>query len=139
MEKETTASFTAELNSLHPMLKWIRTHFEGSGLSDIEIRRIEIALEEALVNIISYAYQAHGGMIELNYHLNPGEDVELTIKDQGLPFNPLKQVKRVNPLATLEETEEGGLGLLFMHKLMDKVEYIRFRESNILTLKKNLK
>ena len=138
MEKNTTASFSAELNSLHPMLEWIRTHLEGSGLSDIEIRRIEIALEEALVNIISYAYQEDRGRIELGYHLKQGKFVELTIKDQGLPFNPLKQAKRVDPLATLEEREEGGLGLLFVHKLMDKVEYTRYRETNILTLKKNL-
>lgn len=133
-----TVSFNAELNALYPMLEWVRSRLETSGLSDVEIRRIEIALEEALVNIISYAYQAKRGMIELEYHLIPGEYVELVIKDQGLPFNPLKQVKKVNPLATLEEREEGGLGVLFMQKLMDKVEYQRYREANILTLRKNL-
>ena len=138
MKKDNTASFTAEQSSLHSMLEWIRTHLETSGLSDVEIRRIELALEEALVNIISYAYQKDRGEIELKYHLSPGEFIELTIKDTGQPFNPMQQVKTVDPSATLEETEEGGLGILFIQNLMDKIEYTRFRETNILTLKKNL-
>lgn len=119
------------------MLEWVRIHLDEAGFSDIEARRIEIALEEALVNIISYAYQGEEGMIELNYHLDE-EYVELVIQDQGLPFNPLKQVKKVDPLIPIEEREVGGLGILFILEIMDKVDYTRSRETNTLTLRKNL-
>lgn len=137
MNEDIHVSFCANLNSLHPMLEWIRAHLEEAGFSDVEVRRIEIALEEALVNIISYAYQGKEGMIELNYHLSE-KYVELVIKDQGLPFNPLKQIKKADPLIPIEEREVGGLGILFILEIMDKVDYTRSRETNTLTLRKNL-
>ncbi|NGX50879.1 MAG: Serine-protein kinase RsbW [Chlamydiae bacterium] len=138
MKKESTVTFCAELSSLYPMLEWVRSQLERSGLSESEIRRVEIALEEVFVNIISYAYQGESGMVEIGYLLNPGESIELTIQDRGLPFNPLTKVREVDPLATLEEREEGGLGIVFMKELMDSVEYTRVHETNILHLKKGL-
>lgn len=131
-------TFQAELSSLYPILNWVREHLEKTGLSDVEIRRIEIALEEGLVNIFSYAYQGEKGTIEISVKHEKGEFVEITFKDQGLPFNPLKHKKEIDPLIPIEEMEVGGLGILFMQKLMDKVEYIRQDDSNILILRKNL-
>lgn len=129
--------FQPELGELHAMLAWIRERLEGAGLSDIEVRRIEIALEEGLVNVISYAYQGKEGTLELGVEVK--EDfVEIRIVDTGLPFNPLKHRREVDPMTPVEELEEGGLGILFMQKLMDKVEYERVHEKNILTLRKNL-
>lgn len=121
------------------MLEWVCSQLKESSLSDVEIRRVEIALEEAFVNIISYAYPQKEGKIELEYQFYPGEFIELTIKDWGIPFNPMKQTAEIDFSASLEEREVGGLGILFIQKLMDKVEYLRFRETNILTLKKSLK
>ena len=67
MKKDDTALFTADLNSLYPMLEWMRTHLEASGLSDVEVRRIEIALEEAFVNIIMNSFPIYlvGSLKEL--------------------------------------------------------------------------
>ena len=135
----TKKTFPAVLNSLHPMLEWVCSQLKETSLSDVEIRRVEIALEEAFVNIISYAYPQEEGRIELEYQFYPVESIELTIKDWGIPFNPMQQMTEVNFSASLEEREVGGLGILFIQKLMDKVEYQRLRETNILTLKKSLK
>lgn len=131
-------TFTAELASLYTILDWIRSYLEETGLSDVEIRRIEIALEEGLVNIFSYAYQGKVGEITIVVHHEVGSFVEITFKDKGLPFNPLKHKKEIDPLVPIESLEEGGLGILFMQKLMDKVEYRRENDSNIITLRKNL-
>ncbi len=131
-------TFTAELASLHPILEWIRNYLEDTGLSDVEIRRIEIALEEGLVNIFCYAYQGKVGNIAVSLSYEEGDYVEIVFKDTGLPFNPLKHKREVDPLTPIESLEEGGLGILFMQKLMDKVEYRREGDANVLTLRKNL-
>lgn len=131
-------TFTAELASLHPILEWIRNYLEDTGLSDVEIRRIEIALEEGLVNIFCYAYQGKVGNIAVSLSYEEGDYVEIVFKDTGLPFNPLKHKREVDPLTPIEALEEGGLGILFMQKLMDKVEYRREGDANVLTLRKNL-
>lgn len=131
-------TFTAELASLHPILDWIRKDLEDTSLSDVEIRRIEIALEEGLVNIFCYAYQGKVGNIDISISHEEGSYVEIIFKDKGLPFNPLKHKREVDPLIPIESLEEGGLGILFMQKLMDKVEYRREDDTNVLTLRKNL-
>lgn len=131
-------TFSAELTSLHPILDWIRNYLEGTGLSDVEIRRIEIALEEGLVNIFSYAYQGKAGTIAISISHEERGYIEIIFKDKGLPFNPLKHKREVDPLTPIESLEEGGLGILFMQRLMDKVEYRREGDTNILTLRKNL-
>ena len=130
--------FNAALNELYAMLEWIREKLDQTSLSDIEVRRIEIALEEGLVNVISYAYQGKEGMIMLSIHFEEGKYVEITIEDSGLSFNLLKHKRKVDPFAPIEELEEGGLGILFIQKLMDKVEYQRFQGKNRLTMRKNL-
>ena len=131
-------TFKAELSSLHPMLNWIRDHLKEIGFSDVERRRIEVALEEGLVNIISYAYQGEVGTIDISVKHEEGKFVEIIFKDHGLPFNPLKHKKEIDPLLPIEEMEIGGFGILFMQKLMDKVEYIRQDDANLLILIKNL-
>jgi len=135
---ENNVSFIAELASLHPMLEWIRVHLEKVGLSDIEIKRLEIAIEEGLVNIISYAYQGERGTIEIAFHYEERKYVEFTITDSGLAFNPLKHKKEIDPFVPIEQLEAGGLGIVFMHKLMDKVEYHRRKGKNHLILRKEL-
>ncbi len=132
------ASFTAELASLYPILNWVGSHLEKTPFSDVEVRRIELALEEGLVNIISYAYQGTVGVIDVSFHLEEGKYVELTFEDGGEPFNPLTHKKERDPFVPIEEMEEGGLGIQFMKELMDKVEYKRDQEKNILILRKKL-
>ncbi|MCB1106575.1 MAG: ATP-binding protein [Chlamydiia bacterium] len=133
-----TKIFKAKLENLREMLGWVCERLEETGLSDVEIRRIEIALEEGLVNVISYAYQEKTGMIQLDVDLKKGEYIEIRIEDEGHPFNPLQHKREIDPMIPVEELQEGGLGILFMQKLMDKVEYQRLQEKNILTLRKNL-
>jgi anti-sigma regulatory factor (Ser/Thr protein kinase) len=61
----------------------------------------------------------------------------LTIKitDKGIPFNPLS-----HPLPDItlpaEERPVGGLGIFLISQLMDKIDYRRQKNQNILTLKK---
>jgi len=46
----------AKLENLESMLQFIRNGAEQQGFSGKEINKIQVAAEEALVNVISYAY-----------------------------------------------------------------------------------
>lgn len=135
---EEQKSFDATLSEMYAMLGWIREKLDQTGLSNIEVKRIEIALEEGLVNVITYAYQGKKGAIALAIRFEAGKYVEITIEDSGFPFNPLKYTRKVDPFASVEELEEGGLGILFIQKLMDTVGYQRSQKKNRLTMRKNL-
>jgi len=128
-------SFQASLNSLDFVLKWVRSYTHIAGLSLQESRKIEIALEEAIVNVIHYAYHDAGGGVELACLVEPSR-VEFILKDEGPPFNPIEQV--VERELTLENKKEGGLGILLMRHYMDKIIYKREKSYNVLTLIKKI-
>jgi len=136
-EKEShSLVFSAEISILHSMLDWVRKQIMDKGLDLAEIRKIEIALEEAFVNIIHYAYLDQKGDIEVTCNFSPHEFLELQLKDYGKPFNPLEEERPFNRFSPLEEREEGGLGIPLIQGLMDKIDYQRQGVANILTLTK---
>lgn len=130
--------FQASLEFLPQMLGYVGGTLDQIECTNKERHQIELSLEEALVNIINYAYPEKRGEIEIDSRLQKGEFFEIIIKDWGVPFNP-ETISRV-PLQnlSLEERKVGGLGVYFMYQLMDEVTYKREGDANILSLVKQL-
>ena len=115
------------------MLRWIREQLSVAGLDESSMHKVEIASEEALVNIIRHAYKNKAGSIEI--FIQDGEPfIEITILDHGPPFNPLEKDISFDRSAGIDEREIGGLGILFMRQYMDEVRYRRDGDANILSL-----
>jgi len=131
-----TALFSAEIHELHKILHWIRVRLEKSGVQGKEVRRIELAAEEAVVNVILHGYEGKKGRVEVGIKKGPGR-IELLFRDWGPPFDPLSNAPKVDPSAPLEEREAGGLGIFFMQQIMDEIAYRRESDANILTLVKH--
>jgi len=100
--------------------------------------KIRLSIEEAVENVVRYAYEGGMGWIEVGTELDP-EGVMLTIelKDAGVPFNPLE---KEDPDVTLsaEEREIGGLGIFLCKQLMDHISYRYENGCNILTMSKKV-
>jgi serine/threonine-protein kinase RsbW len=93
-----------------------------AGLDDKACYAVQMAVDEACTNIIEHAYGGEGdGKIQLNCRVQ-AEGLQVTIFDQGVPFNP-EQVPELDTKAPITERNRRGMGLFFMHKLMDRVEY----------------
>jgi serine/threonine-protein kinase RsbW len=98
---------------------------------------LNLAIEEALTNIISYGYTDKGDHpIELDFKKN-GDDLTIIIQDDGLAYDP---TLKADPDITLPAAERpvGGLGIFLIKKIMDKVEYQRKDEKNYLILTKKI-
>jgi serine/threonine-protein kinase RsbW len=111
---------------------------EEEKLSYEMTMNINLVLEEALSNIIYYAFSDNKKHL-INILLSL-EDKKLTIKitDDGIPFDPTLH-KEPDISLPVEEREIGGLGILLISKIMDTVKYSRDKNLNILTLTKYLK
>jgi anti-sigma regulatory factor (Ser/Thr protein kinase) len=59
--------------------------------------------------------------------------LEITIRDDGVPFNPFDQAQPDTALS-IEERKIGGLGVLLVKELMSEVSYQRQQDSNVVTL-----
>ena len=122
-----------ELNKLEPFLNGI---FEREHLDMSMLPQIDLALEEAVTNIIMYAYpEGEKGTAELTVEVADGQ-ICATLIDSGTPFNPLQQ-QEANLDVSLEERKIGGLGIHLIREIMDVVEYAYEDGRNVLKMKKN--
>ena len=97
---------------------------------------ILIAVEEIFVNIASYAYKPdEDGHVNLSVTVD-GKAV-IRFEDSGLPFNPLEK-SDPDLDVPLMDRKIGGLGIHFVKKMMDEVEYVYADGKNILTISKGV-
>ena len=130
--------FSASLDTLYEMLNFIKEQAEIFGFDPVCISQIELAAEEAIVNIVSYGYPSdQKGTIEISCF--PAQDgsigLKIMIKDDGIPYNPLT-TKKTESISLIEKRVPGGFGVFFILKIMDEVEYKREDNANILILVK---
>ena len=98
---------------------------------------INLALEEAVVNVMSYAYQP-GTTGNVNIEAMANEHrLKFIISDWGTPFDPTAE-KEVDTTLSAEERPIGGLGIHLVRQIMDSINYERIDGMNVLTLRKKL-
>lgn len=137
MELSTKASFSTELVELPKMIHWVRGYLLQLGIDPILMRKTELALEEALVNIIHHAHLSKGSKVEIGIIGKEKSFFEISIVDRAAPFNPLDQ-KATDMTLPLEERKVGGVGIHLMKHMVDEVIYRREKGQNILILKKKM-
>ena len=101
---------------------------------------LNLALEEALVNAISYAYPVgEKGVITLKaFWENEPTAIEFELIDSGRMFNPL-MVQKPDMTQDVESRQVGGLGIFLVRNLMDEVTYQNRNGQNYLLMKKYIK
>lgn len=100
--------------------------------------KLRLSIEEAVENVVRYAYDGGIGWLETNIDFNQ-DTLLLTIqlRDAGVPFNPLE---KEDPDVTLSAADRniGGLGIYLCKKMMDNIEYRYEDGNNVLTMTKRV-
>ena len=110
---------------------------ETVGLDMSTTMKMNLAIEEAVVNVMNYAYPSGTqGTVNIEAQAN---DVRLKfiISDSGSPFDPTTK-KEVDTTLSAEERSIGGLGIHLVRQIMDSINYERVDGMNVLTLRKKL-
>ena len=98
---------------------------------------LNLVLEEAVVNIINYAYpKEEHEKIYLSAKLHKGSIV-LVLTDTGKEFDPT-MAPDADITLSADERQIGGLGIFLIRQIMNEVKYERIEGKNILTLEKKL-
>ena len=99
---------------------------------------LRLAVEEAVVNVIDYAYPI-GTEDDITIRvLSDGKTVRIQIVDKGQAFDPTA-MQRADTTLSAEERNIGGLGILLVREQMDSINYERTDGKNVLTLIKKIK
>jgi len=139
MEDRSEEHFTIEnrISELPALAERVEELAERWELQPTVTMNINLVLEEALSNIIYYAYPDDGEHeIQISLSLE-GQNLCIIITDDGIAFDPTAHQEPDISLSA-EERPVGGLGIFLISKIMDSVRYAREQNRNTLTLQKKI-
>jgi len=112
-------SFPADTGRIPEVVRFVADRAAVAGLDPEGVKRLELAVEEAVVNVCHYAYPGEGGVVVVRV---AGEPSRLTVEveDAGRPFDPLS-APAPDLAAPIDERRVGGLGIVLIRRLMDEV------------------
>jgi sigma-B regulation protein RsbU (phosphoserine phosphatase) len=131
-----------DIQQIPTLAEWV----DSLGIPDELNMPVNLALEEAVTNVMLYAYPGRtDGKVFVEYQRvscptaenEKGESLIFTISDSGIPFDPTLAPEADTSLSA-EERAIGGLGIHLVRQLMDEISYERSDDKNILTLVKHL-
>ena len=96
---------------------------------------LSLVLEEVVINVMKHGYRDRAEHeIEIRLTGN-GDGVVMQVKDDGIEFNPLTAPEtRID--APIEQREPGKLGVFFVRRMMDHLDYRREGSKNVLIMRK---
>ena len=108
-----------------------------SGLSPDTTDSLNLALEEAVTNVILYAYPEGTEPVVSIDAVTANGAVTFTVTDSGKPFDPTA-AKEADIAAGVDERPIGGLGIHLIRQIMDEVRYERVGNKNMFILTKKI-
>lgn len=134
---QRSLTLTNDLKRVPRLNEFIDEVCEANGFDMAVTMQINLAIEEAVVNVMNYAYPAGTkGDITIEAVSN-GTDLRIVISDTGKPFDPTAKPE-VDITLTAEDRKIGGLGIHLIRQIMDNINYERVDGHNVLTLIKKL-
>ena len=122
-DRFTRLTLPASIQSLGAFLEFARAGAATAGLTPADCDRLDLVLEELLVNVARYGYAPAVGEVELAYAAAPGK-LAIQVSDQGRSFNPLDR-NEPDLTGNLSERPVGGLGLFLVSHLVSSPTYSR--------------
>ena len=134
---ERRISLSNDVQEVPKLAAFVDEVCESLELDPMLSMQLNLALEEAVVNVIDYAYPA-GTKGEVTVEVKTTEDsLVFVVSDSGIAFDPTAKAE-VDTTLSAEERKIGGLGIHLVRHIMDDVKYERSDGRNILTLCKKL-
>jgi anti-sigma regulatory factor (Ser/Thr protein kinase) len=134
---KTAITLRNDLGELERLHAWITDFGISCSLSPRSLHAVNLALEEIVTNVISYAYDdgaRHFIDVRLEMH---GEEVIAEVEDDGKPFNPL-EAPPPDLTTPIEDRAAGGLGIFIARSSVSTLAYVRRGGKNVLTMKKRI-
>lgn len=110
-------TITSEVERIDEARRWVSERARAAGGADDAIADVELALTEALANVVEHAYEGRAGH-EIVVSVEESGDgcLLVRVRDWGLPADPASFESR-----DLDDPGEGGYGIFLMAELMDRV------------------
>lgn len=116
MATPDTLAIPSRVECIDDAREWVSERVRAAGFGDDAVGEIELALTEAVANVIEHAYKgAADKRIEFGVGFE-GDMLNITVRDWGEYLDPASYRGR-----DLDDPGEGGYGVFLMTQLMDDV------------------
>jgi serine/threonine-protein kinase RsbW len=122
----------ASAGSISALSEFVRGGAVGAGIAEDELAKLDLVLEEVLINVARYAYTPETGAVEVAYSQAGPRKLHVEIADFGRVFNPLEADPPDFSLG-LADRPIGGLGVFLVRSMVDSIAYRREEDRNILS------
>jgi anti-sigma regulatory factor (Ser/Thr protein kinase) len=130
---QETLQIVNRLSELQVLSNWVADLSERLGLSARVSFRLDLVLTEAVTNVIENAYtDGIDHKITVAIEQMPPL-IEVLIRDDGQPFNPLDHPEVERP-KNLAEARAGGLGIHLIRSYAQECRYERHGQQNWFTI-----
>jgi serine/threonine-protein kinase RsbW len=137
MKESFTCTIDADIHAIPLVSLAIDQAMRPHAFSDEEILDTQLAVEEAVTNVIMHGYAGTTGEIVITCRASHGL-AEVQIEDTAPPFNPLS-ITEPDMDGDLKDRRIGGLGVFLIRQVMDEIAYRYEDGKNILVLVKKKK
>lgn len=111
---------------------------QSHEVHEIEAHKLVLAVDEICANLIIHSNHCNPThTIEVHVDINPKEKVIFVIRDQGDKFN-LNSYSEPSMEEIISSRRKGGVGLMLVRRIMDKIEFSTDKNYNICRLTKKL-
>ena len=134
---EASIVITNSKSEFPRIVSWLEEVGEKLNWPQTILVQLNLALEEWIVNIVSYAF-ADDEIHEINVKLEQNNGiVKIEITDDGVEFDPTKK-QTADTTSSVEERAVGGLGIHFIKNSVDRFTYRRKENMNVVVMEKKL-
>jgi serine/threonine-protein kinase RsbW len=134
MERSLRRLVVTEISGISVVSSVLQELMHEHSFADEDILDTQLAVEEAVTNVIVHGYREQGGEVGVTCRATRGI-VEVQIEDTAPPFDPLS-LPEPDLTADIEERQVGGLGIFLIRRVMDGIVYRHENGKNILVLVK---
>ena len=126
-----------DLEAITEVWQWFE-QFTSPLLPQLFWWECEVALTEGFTNVVRHAHQHLPQTTPIEIELKVfAQYLEMRIWDRGKPFDLQAKLQSLCQEQSDALEREGGRGLIFMHELMDELDYLRGSDGrNCLLLRK---
>jgi PAS domain S-box-containing protein len=126
---------TSRRENIPRIVSHIDKKMSERGFDREQIRELQVAVEEAYVNIANHGYKNEEGPIWVTFD-SGNKFFKVTLEDEAARFDPTLFTKRVHG-GDIQDHPVGGWGINLMRSLTDKMKYEYKNNRNRLVLIKN--
>ena len=128
-------SLPSDMGLISSIRQFVGQVVREQGFGEEDAHDVEIALSEALTNVVEHGYPPHNTAFRVDVACEiDGQKCVLTLHDEGKVFDPVSAT--IPPISEQRRERDFHLGTFYIRRCMDDVHYTTRDRKNTLTMTK---